>query len=176
MNKQDFLNKLRAALGGMIPANQVEDTIRYYEDYINTQERLGKTESQVLQELGDPRLIARSISDVYKAEHEGKSAAEEKSRSTSYTAGDNGQRGYGSAGNGWNNQQGVAGFAGPNMHGDSVMGKVIRMPGWLIALIVVLIFLLFFVVVFSILSFLAPVILVGLLVMLLVKFIRSCIH
>ena len=144
MNKQDFLNKLRASLGGMVPADQVEDTIRYYEDYINTQERLGKTESQVLQELGDPRLIARSISDVYKAEHEGKSAAEQKARSTAYRADNNGQSGYGAGGNGWN-QQGVAGFAGPNMHGDSVMGKVIRMPGWLIALIVVLIFLLFFV-------------------------------
>ena len=176
MNKQDFLNKLRAALGGMIPADQVEDTIRYYEEYINTQERLGKTESQVLQELGEPRLIARSISDVYKAEHEGKSAAEQSGRSTAYRAESGGQRGYGARSTGWNDQQGVAGFAGPNMHGDSVMGKVIRMPGWLITLIVGLIFLLFFVLVFSILSFLAPIILLGLAVMLLVKLFRSMIH
>lgn len=172
MNKQEFLNKLRSALGGLIPADQVEDTIRYYEDYINTQMRLGKTESQVLAELGDPRLIARSISDVYKAEHDGKSADQaEKHSSFTQNAGRQGNYGYENAG--WNNQQGVAGFAGPDMGSGSVLGKVIRMPGWLVALIAGLIVLLFLVIVFSILSFLAPFILIGLVIAFCVKLFRD---
>ena len=40
--------------------------MRYYEDYIQSQVRSGRDEQQVLDELGDPRLIARTLLDVYK--------------------------------------------------------------------------------------------------------------
>ncbi len=61
MNKQEFVDRLRVSLSGKIPPGQVEENARYYEDYINTQIRLGETEESVLDGLGDPRLIARSI-------------------------------------------------------------------------------------------------------------------
>lgn len=61
MSKQEFVDHLRTALSGKIPPALVEENARYYEDYINTQVRLGETESAVLESLGDPRLIARSI-------------------------------------------------------------------------------------------------------------------
>ena len=62
MNKQEFVDRLRVSLSGKIPPGQVEENARYYEDYINTQIRLGETEESVLDGLGDPRSIARLLS------------------------------------------------------------------------------------------------------------------
>ena len=61
MNKQEFLDKLRLALNGRVSVGIVTDNIRYYEDYINTEIRKGRSEEEVLSQLGDPRLIARTI-------------------------------------------------------------------------------------------------------------------
>ena len=61
MTKQEFLEKLRLALNGKVPANVITENIRYYEDYINTEIRKGRSEEEVLAALGDPRLIARTI-------------------------------------------------------------------------------------------------------------------
>lgn len=61
MQKQEFLDTLRTSLSGRIHAGAVEENIRYYEDYINTEVRKGGTEEEVLSALGDPRLIARTI-------------------------------------------------------------------------------------------------------------------
>jgi uncharacterized membrane protein len=61
MNSQEFLDKLRLALSGQIMANQVEENIAYYREYISAQIRMGQSEEVVLRNLGDPRLIAKSI-------------------------------------------------------------------------------------------------------------------
>lgn len=61
MNKQEFVDRLRVSLSGRISPVLVEENTCYYEDYINTQVRLGEAEENVLEGLGDPRLIARSI-------------------------------------------------------------------------------------------------------------------
>ena len=61
MSKQEFLDKLRAALSGNVPAKLVEENVAYYSDYINAQIRVGRSEESVLQSLGEPRLIAKSI-------------------------------------------------------------------------------------------------------------------
>ncbi len=52
-------------MNGKISPASVEDNLSYYEDYINTQIRLGCSEQEVLNTLGDPRLIARSIIEAY---------------------------------------------------------------------------------------------------------------
>lgn len=64
MDKTEFLEQLRQSLSGRIEAYKVTENVRYYEDYINTQMRMGKTEEEVLGELGSPRLIARTIADT----------------------------------------------------------------------------------------------------------------
>lgn len=64
MNKTEFLNSLRQALSFRVSADQVNEHMRYYEDYINTQTRLGKSEEEVIKSLGDPRLIAKTIGDT----------------------------------------------------------------------------------------------------------------
>ncbi len=61
MDKQEFLDRLRLALSGNVSARLVEENVKYYEGYINTQSRLGYPEAEILSSLGDPRLIAKSI-------------------------------------------------------------------------------------------------------------------
>ena len=64
MDRQEFVSRLRACLSGKVAPALVEENTRYYEDYINTRIRLGESEESVLEALGDPRLIARSIVDA----------------------------------------------------------------------------------------------------------------
>ena len=66
MSKREFLDELRMALASRVSTQEVTEHIRYYEDYINTQVRMGKTEAQVVAELGDPRLLARNIAESKK--------------------------------------------------------------------------------------------------------------
>ena len=70
MDKTEFLDQLRMSLSGRIEADKVTDNLRFYEDYINTQIRLGKSEDEVMMTLGEPRLIARTITDMQKEETE----------------------------------------------------------------------------------------------------------
>ena len=64
MSKQEFLDTLRRALARELSESEVADNINYYWNYIEQQVASGKSEEQVLSELGDPRLIARTILQV----------------------------------------------------------------------------------------------------------------
>ena len=61
MTKQEFLEELKQALSGEVSAETMMDSYRYYASYIDEEIRKGKTEAQVIDELGKPSLIARSI-------------------------------------------------------------------------------------------------------------------
>ena len=67
MTKYEFTDSLRRALTGRVSAAEVDDTVRYYEEYIDSEIRLGMAEEQVLERLGDPRLLARSVIEREKA-------------------------------------------------------------------------------------------------------------
>ncbi len=64
MTKREFLEQLQKMLARELDAAEVTDNVRYYSDYIDNAVRGGKSEEQVLAELGDPRMIARTILDV----------------------------------------------------------------------------------------------------------------
>ncbi len=64
MTKEQFLSSLEEALIGNISPSLINENIRYYEEYIETEKRKGRTEEEVMEELGDPRLIAKTISDT----------------------------------------------------------------------------------------------------------------
>lgn len=64
MTRKQFLEELRDSLEGMVSPMVIQQNLNYYENYINEQIRNGKTEEDVLNELGSPRLIARSIIDA----------------------------------------------------------------------------------------------------------------
>lgn len=64
MNRQEFLDALGKALKREMSDREVMDNIRYYDNYIEQEMKNGKSESEVLAALGDPRLIARTILQV----------------------------------------------------------------------------------------------------------------
>jgi len=66
MNRYEFIEKLRAALAGKATQSTINDNIRYYEEYLDTEIRKGKREEEVLRELGDPRLLAKTIVEANK--------------------------------------------------------------------------------------------------------------
>ena len=61
MEKMEFLNVLRIHIQGVDDIAFVNDTMNYYENYIETEIRKGQSEEEVINKLGDPRLIAKSI-------------------------------------------------------------------------------------------------------------------
>lgn len=63
MSKNEFLTILRGQLTGQIPTSEVESQISYYEAYISGQMGSGASEESVVEELGDPRLIAKTLID-----------------------------------------------------------------------------------------------------------------
>lgn len=65
-SRNEFINGLRGALAGKVPANVIEDNVRYYENYIDAGLRQGKSEADILDSLGDPRLLAKTIVEANK--------------------------------------------------------------------------------------------------------------
>lgn len=152
MNKQEFMNRLRAALTGRMSADAVQEHIHYYEEYINTQIRMGHSEDEVLGALGNPRLIAKTI-----IETSGQGCADD------YDSEDCQSDGYRSTGQ-WTEYQ---------YSGQQSPVRRIRVPGWLWAVIIILIIIAIFSLIFSVLSFLAPVLVPILVVLFLVKLFRD---
>lgn len=63
MSRREFLEKLREALCNELNASAVQENIDYYNNYISKEVGKGYTEEGVIQELGDPWIIARTIID-----------------------------------------------------------------------------------------------------------------
>ena len=63
MTKQEYLAALREALSEELSGAQVSDQINYYRQYIEEQIASGRSEADVLEELGDARIIAHNIID-----------------------------------------------------------------------------------------------------------------
>ena len=61
MNKTEFLQGLEEALAGEVSDSVIRDNLNYYSNYISGEISRGRTEKEVLDELGSPRLIARTI-------------------------------------------------------------------------------------------------------------------
>lgn len=66
MDRTEFISILRTALTGKVPATTVEDNVQYYEEYIEIQLRQGKSEEEILTDLGNPRLLARTVIEANK--------------------------------------------------------------------------------------------------------------
>lgn len=69
MNRRDFTERLEQALEGEVSPQVVHSNVQFYENYILDEMRKGRSESEILEELGDPRLIARTIFDSQEAAH-----------------------------------------------------------------------------------------------------------
>ncbi|RKJ05924.1 DUF1700 domain-containing protein [bacterium D16-54] len=71
MNREEFLQGLRSALSGEVPPEVVRDNLQYYQEYIRTEMEKGRSEREIMDELGSPRLIARTIIDATPGAGEG---------------------------------------------------------------------------------------------------------
>lgn len=67
MNRDIFIDTLRRSLYGKIDDYTLADHVQYYENYIAQEMSGGRSEQEVLEELGDPRLIARTILEAAEA-------------------------------------------------------------------------------------------------------------
>ena len=79
MTKNEFLEQLKLALSGEVPDQEIINQVNYYDNYIRTQKK-HKREEQVIEELGSPNIIAKTIIDAYKRAH----GSDYKSRSGRY--------------------------------------------------------------------------------------------
>lgn len=68
MTREEFLKKLKEALENDLSGRIVQENVSYYESYIIEEIRKGRAESEVIEELGDPWVIARSIIDMAEGE------------------------------------------------------------------------------------------------------------
>lgn len=64
MSKNEFLRILKESLSGVLEKNELNNQLDYYENYIDDEVKSGRTEKEVIDELGDPRLIAKTIKTV----------------------------------------------------------------------------------------------------------------
>ncbi len=97
MTKAEFLNTLRLGLIGELSDKEIISNVKFYEDYITGS---GKSEDEVISELGDPRLIAKTIIESHKMSQSGS-----EDEYSSYNNWDNsGEKNYQNKTNEWNNQ------------------------------------------------------------------------
>ena len=168
MNKQEFLENLRMALNGRVSPGVVTENLNYYNDYINMEVRKGRTEEEVLASLGDPRLIARTIAQTNGGGNDpaGRSVGDRGSYTSqggSYS-GQSYNRNSNQSYNGYGQDKGYTG------------GRRLRIPGWLLLILILLVLILIVGVAFSVLSFLLPVLLPLLVVVFLVKLFRDWVN
>ena len=145
MNRTEFLDTLRNQLSGQMHEGKVAAHVRYYEDYIQSQVRSGRDEQQVLAELGDPRLIARTLLD---------------------TDVDNGQLDYEEYSTYSDDSQNAQSMGKEHVH-------VWRFDTWYSKLLGILILLIILFLVFHILTVVLPVFIMVALIMLAISIIRN---
>lgn len=144
--KQEFIDGLRRALTGKISHSEVEEHIKYYEDYITAETRNMGNEKAVLDSLGSPSLIAMSICAADAADDCARGVENAYSTSAGYYSENNAYQGYES-----------------DEKGRERDGRpfAFRHPKLTIALVVIgiiLLFVLFIALAFSLLKFLWPAI------------------
>lgn len=70
MNRREFINLLTDSLVGRVPGRLISEKADYYRGYItNRADETGKSEAEIIEELGPPEMIAHTIIDVYEAEY-----------------------------------------------------------------------------------------------------------
>ena len=72
MTKYEFVSKLKSTLENDLSSNSVQEHVNYYNDYITNEVCSGRSEADVIAELGDPWAIAKTIiaSETSDSSHE----------------------------------------------------------------------------------------------------------
>lgn len=61
MTRYEFINGLKNALENNLNSHSVQEHVNYYNEYISGEIRNGRSETDVIAELGDPWAIAKTI-------------------------------------------------------------------------------------------------------------------
>lgn len=130
MTKSEFLKKLRAALGNDLSGAIIEENVNYYKNYIEEEESHGRSEEDILEELGDPWVLAQTIIDSAAIQGQKAGVYEEAS--------------------GYQSERGT--YAGSQKESGSIYRRVLFILGVLGVLLVI------FTVIGGIISFVAPIV------------------
>lgn len=64
MTRKEFLQQLRQALENDLSGTTVQENVDYYSQYIAEEMRKGRQEGDILQMLGDPWILAKTVIDA----------------------------------------------------------------------------------------------------------------
>ena len=143
MTKQDFLDGLRRSLSSGLEPEQINEHIRYYSDYIDSQIRMGVAEEEVMSSLGEPRWIAKTILGMEDVETVTEEYVEED------TPQDDKYRYF------------------------NINGKTIRLPGWLFTILVCVVSFFVLSIVFSLMTRLLPFIFMFIFMVTMIRFFKN---
>ncbi len=148
MTRSEFMDSLHRALAGSLTSSTVNENMRYYEEYFDTQIRSGQSEEEIIAGLGEPRLLAKTIiqASKYQAQNFSNQEYDEVYEDGSQDDSRNG-RGY--------------------------SPKIYRMPGWLLLIIVLVVAFVVISVLSSVVSMLLPIIIPVFCVVLIVRMLRK---
>ena len=76
MTRTEFMGELQRSLYASKGSGAGSGHMRYYQDYFDTQLGMGKREEEIAEELGNPRLLAKTITEAAKREGRGERIAE----------------------------------------------------------------------------------------------------
>ncbi len=161
MGRQEFIDRLKAALNGSLASSTVAEHVIYYDDYIRAEMQKGKSEEAVLASLGDPRLIARTIIQTNTIEDGWQEGGYQGDTRRDYD-----REGYQSG-------YGRGGFKQAGRQEQGQVSRPFQIPGWVWIVAVVFLFMVIISVIMSVLSFLAPVLIPVVVIIFLVKLFRD---
>jgi uncharacterized membrane protein len=91
MSKKEFLELLRGSLKGEVSKEIIEQNIRYYGNYISSTSE--SEEEKIIEVLGDPRLIAKTIIETEKAsKQKAKSSYQQEYNNNTYSKNEENER------------------------------------------------------------------------------------
>ena len=61
MNRYEFLRQLEEQLRGFVSDQELRESVQYYQGYIEEEMRGGRTEEEILEDLGSANSIAKAI-------------------------------------------------------------------------------------------------------------------
>lgn len=70
MSKEEYLRGLEEALAGEVPASVIRENMNYYNSYLSQEMAKGRTVDEIAEEIGEPRIVARTIIDSCEASGE----------------------------------------------------------------------------------------------------------
>ncbi|MFV0529555.1 MAG: DUF1700 domain-containing protein [Lachnospiraceae bacterium] len=159
MEKSEFIATLRLQLTGELSDAEINTHIAYYERYILEDMKNGKTEEEVIESLGDPRLIAKTL-----VETSANAFEREESEYTSQT-----QQSYERADEGFGSSQ----TEEPHKRSSSGSWFGLDLSKWYAKVIAVLVAVGIVILLISFFTILFPFLLILLAIMLVLSLIRS---